>query len=46
MIKKFGWIIGYVGLLILFLRLGIWQLNRADEKEQFLSNQADWMKSS
>ena len=44
MIKKFGWIIGYVGLLILFLSLGIWQLNRADEKEQFLSNQADRMK--
>jgi surfeit locus 1 family protein len=37
---KLGWLFSYLGLFILFLSLGVWQVQRADEKQQFLDLEA------
>lgn len=37
---KLRWLFAYLGLFILFLSLGAWQINRANEKQEFLDTQA------
>ena len=37
---KLRWLFAYLGLFILFLSLGAWQINRANEKQEFLDTEA------
>jgi surfeit locus 1 family protein len=37
---KLGWVFAYLGFFTLFLSLGIWQVQRADDKQQFLDLEA------
>lgn len=37
---KLRWLFAYLGFFLLFLSLGAWQINRANEKQEFLDTEA------
>lgn len=43
---KLRWLFAYLGFFLLFLSLGAWQINRANEKQDFLNTQAQRVNDS
>ncbi|MEI7839621.1 MAG: SURF1 family protein [Methylococcaceae bacterium] len=43
---KLRWVFAYLGFFTLFLGLGIWQVQRADDKQQFLNLEANRISES